>query len=171
VPERSATQDKLQEANFFRHQLRDKAGSQDEFRWTLTAFIVAARGAVEIMGKEYAHRPGFRDWFRMKEHEMFIDPVISFIHRKRNHIVHTRVLKVYGRHRSDLDDLLGTDLVDLAARAKDGSYAWTFRHFPKRDVMGVVEEVLTKLERLVQECMQQFGDPAVWRRESRRSSR
>src|SRR2546429_184321 len=105
VPERTKTEDKLQEANYFRNRLKDAGGKKDEFRWNLTAFISAARSVTYIMQKEYRHRKGFWDWYQLKQDEMRADPLLRFIHDKRNEILHFGIVQVYGRHRSEVVDV------------------------------------------------------------------
>jgi hypothetical protein len=186
-PIRTRTQDKLQEASYFRHRLKDTAGNRDEFRWNLTAFISAARSVTLIMQTEYTHRDGFLAWYEPKRQELIADSLMGFLHDKRNEVLHKTVVQVYGRPESEVvrapdaeedapaveDDVLAIEVTEADAKHEVAAprpgkaarpqppaaskFVWTFRKFPDRDVMDVVEEALTKLERLVKECTQRFG--------------
>ena len=92
-------------------------------------------------------------------------------------------MEVQGRHRSEVAEDLSplTETVTVVVTRADGTvvenqyastvaaepvassqpvsasqFIWTFQEFPDRDVISVVEEILSKLERLVVECSQRF---------------
>ena len=182
---RTQTQDKLQRANYFRFQMKDAGGNRDHFRWNLEAFLEAARSVTDIMHTEYTRKksPGFDDWHREKTKEMIADPVMHFLLKKRNEVVHAKVVEVQGRHRADITEDLSplTETVTVVVTRADrtvvetqhvptvavepvassqpvsaSQFIWTFQEFPDRDVISVVEEILSKLERLVVECVQRF---------------
>jgi hypothetical protein len=182
---RTQTQDKLQRANYFRHHMKDAGGNRDHFRWNLEAFLEAARSVTDIMHTEYSRKKseGFEDWYQEKAKAMMADPVMYFLLKKRNEVVHAKVVDVRGRHRSEIAEELSplTETVAVVVTRADGTvvenqyastvatepvassqavsasqFIWTFQEFPGRDVISVVEEILSKLERLVVECTQRF---------------
>src|SRR5438128_2050446 len=97
---RTQTQDKLQRASYFRFQMKDAGGNRDRFRWNLEAFLEAARSVTEIMHTEYSRKKseGFEDWYQEKTKAMMADPVLHFLLKKRNEVVHAKVVEVQGRH-------------------------------------------------------------------------
>src|SRR5207245_194753 len=103
---RTQTQDKLQEANYFRHRLRDSGGNRDHVRWNLSAFLGAAYGVIEIMRTEYARGPGFKKWFKEKYGDLVADDLVSTLLRKRNELVHVQVIQIHGRHQSEINEAL-----------------------------------------------------------------
>ncbi len=180
---RTQTQDKLQEANYFRHQMKVAGGNRDHFRWNLSAFLGAAYSVLDIMHTEYTRlkRPGFEAWFKQKKKELYDDPLVSTLLNKRNQVVHVEVAQVRGRHLAEINEQLAEFeekavpvVTDVDGTAISGSpagndaprvpvtpgisqFIWTVEEFPNRDVLAVAGEMLTALQRMVQECTQRFG--------------
>jgi uncharacterized protein YukE len=164
--------------------MKDAGGNRDHFRWTLEDFLQAANSVTDIMHTEYTRKgsQGFEDWYQEQRKAMMADPVLRFLVKKRNEVVHIKVVEVQGRHRSEVVESLSplTESVSVVVTGADGTvlqddttpigepvvsaqpiatsqFMWTFPEFPDRDVTAVAEEILIKLQRFVIEATQRFG--------------
>jgi hypothetical protein len=75
---------KIHEADHFLTQLRE-AGSRQTFRFELSAFLSAARSALQYALKEAKAKPGGKAWYGQ---QVAIDPVVAFLRDRRDTNIH-----------------------------------------------------------------------------------
>jgi hypothetical protein len=54
---------KLGEAQYFLGQMRDTVSDHEAFAYNLSAFLSAARSVTLLLQGEFAHTPGFKEWW------------------------------------------------------------------------------------------------------------
>ena len=84
--------DRFQEAHFWIHKLGEHYHFADPFRWHLNAFLKALNEIPQLLKMELQGGTGFKTWFRMQEEKLNADPLIHFLSKKRNMVVHRRML-------------------------------------------------------------------------------
>jgi hypothetical protein len=135
------------------------------------------------MQSEYSKRPGFGDWYAKTQEEMRADKILDFLNKKRREAIHLAVVQVRGRHRAEVIEQLAPiqDSISVILTKAEGTvvqsaspipevqpssapspsgttqFMWTFEELPDMDVLGVADEILIKLQRLVLECTKRFG--------------
>jgi hypothetical protein len=186
---RSDTQDKFGEAAYFLDQMRRLQDAGEPFKYSLNAFISAARSITYIMQTEYAERPGFTEWWTKKQTELRADPDMDMFNEKRVITIHKSSLRVRAEHKVEMTAIVRprASLEITVIRADGRSERVTprepfrrrwFRHLPRwrpykvatwffddvpdRDLMSLCERHLAKLRAVVEECSSLFGSPSSW---------
>lgn len=65
----------------------------DMFRWHLNAFLKALKEAIPLLQRELQNEPGFTAWFKPLKEKLRSDPLLSFLSKQRDHVVHRGMLK------------------------------------------------------------------------------
>jgi hypothetical protein len=84
--------DRLQEAHFFLHGLEDYYHFADPFRWHLNAFLRPIKEIPQLISMGLQNRAGFPDWFKSHKAELAGDPLISYLSKQRDFVVHRGML-------------------------------------------------------------------------------
>lgn len=186
---RSDTQDKLGEATYFLGQMRRLQDDGEAFKYSLNAFVSAARSVTLVMQTEYDSRPGFKEWWTDKQATLRTDADITMFNDKRVITIHKSSLKLRAAHRVDMTAAIrpAGDLEITVIRADGRSMkvsprqrfrrrlrwlprmkatyevaTWFFDDVPDRDLMSLSESHLAKLRAIVEECTGKFGSPSSW---------
>ncbi len=84
--------DRLEEAHFHIHAMECAYHLASPFRWTLNSFLRSLREVPQILQMQLQNEPGFVDWYRPRREELSSDPLMSFLSRQRNFVVHRGML-------------------------------------------------------------------------------
>ena len=84
--------DKLSEAHFFLHEMMRLYHEPHPFRYSLSAFLQAARSSTLMLQKELSAKDGFKEWWAQQTKAMKADPDWKLINDLRVEVVHTSVL-------------------------------------------------------------------------------
>jgi hypothetical protein len=85
--------DRFREAHFYLHQMEQFYHYADPFRWSLNAFLKSLREVPQVLSMENQNRQGFTAWFNERKAELARDPLISFLGKQRDILVHQGMLK------------------------------------------------------------------------------
>lgn len=88
----TASFDRFQEAHFWIHGLESHYHYASQFRWHLNAFLKALKEVPQLLQMELQNEPGFTDWFREQKSLLSNDPLIAFLSKLRDIVVHQRML-------------------------------------------------------------------------------
>jgi hypothetical protein len=88
---------KLEQARFFAEKASSTAGPSDRETFVnfLEAGIVFGRSVTWHLQKEYAHEPGFGDWYEVKQLAMRTDALFRFFQETRTFIIHEGPVTVH----------------------------------------------------------------------------
>jgi hypothetical protein len=84
--------DRFQEAHFWIHSLESYYHQAAQFRWHLGGFLKALKEVPQLLRVEVQNEPGFAEWFRGQIGGLRRDPLIAFLSKQRDIIVHQRML-------------------------------------------------------------------------------
>lgn len=84
--------DRFEEGHFHLHAMQRFYHHADEFRWTLGCFTRALKEVPQLVQMELQGQPGFSAWWKPKRRELMADPLIDFFRKRRDEIVHRRML-------------------------------------------------------------------------------
>ncbi len=171
--------DKLNEAKYFLKKMKAIPSDIDAFRYELTAFLNAARSVTGIMQKEFAHTPGFLEWYTTQQDFMEKHPVMKYLHRQRVLTVHHRpvealppqfgVTETITQEKDRLVYLTGTAATirptlfttySREPRTNGLPLKFIFEDYGQKgvDVIEMCEEDVKELDRIVTECEIKFVD-------------
>lgn len=89
----SATFDRFQEAHWWIHALELHYHEADLFRWHLNAFLKALKESRQLLQQELQNYPGFTTWFKPQKEKLQSDPLLKFLSKQRDYVVHRGMLK------------------------------------------------------------------------------
>jgi len=92
VPIPHSTLDRLNEAHWQLHQMEEHFHRADPFRWALNGFLRAIKEVPQLLLMEFQNHPGFPDWHRQMREQLANDPLLSYLFRTRDVIVHQKML-------------------------------------------------------------------------------
>ena len=84
--------DKSNEAHYFLHEMMDNYHSCDRFRYSLSAFIQAARNVTFHIQAELAKRQGFADWYSPWQKKLIDNSDLKLLNSERVKVVHKEAL-------------------------------------------------------------------------------
>jgi hypothetical protein len=84
-----ATHDRLKETHFFLHEMFWQIHHPDPFRWSLNAYLQAARSTLYVARKELRGVQALRPMLQALEHD---DPLFRRVVESRNFVVHEKML-------------------------------------------------------------------------------
>lgn len=87
-----ASFDRFQEAHFWIHGLERYYHFSSQFRWHLAAYLKALKEIPQLLKMELQGEPSFKTWFRDKMCELQNDPLIAYMAKQRDVVVHQRML-------------------------------------------------------------------------------
>jgi len=182
-----ATKEKLLEAEYFLTQMEEKRADRAPFKYSLSAFLSAARSVTLYAQKAFKRVPGFEEWYAQKRKEMDGDPAMRFFLEARNialkqeHVptraqidmtltstvditcsVEAVLIRADGTR--EVQDLDASDPPQAPAQAKPEptvEWMWYFESLPdnvsEKDVVTLCAEHVTKLRAFVEECEARFS--------------
>ncbi len=89
----SASFDRFQEAHWWVHALELHYHDADLFRWHLNAFLKAIKEAPLLLQQELQNHPGFPTWYRPQREKLQSDPLLKYLSKQRDYVVHRGMLK------------------------------------------------------------------------------
>jgi hypothetical protein len=87
-----STLDRFQEAHLWLHTMEDWYHSADKFRWSLNVFLKAINEVPKLASNELQNEAGFPKWFRDHKQALKADPLIQFLSKSRDIVVHQKML-------------------------------------------------------------------------------
>ena len=107
--------DKTNEAHYFLHEMMEHYHECDRFRFSLSAFLQAARSATLLLQAELSAMDGFAAWYEPWQEKMKRSRVLPTLNSERVRVVHKEALVPastmffgrfeYGRWKSGMDGL------------------------------------------------------------------
>ncbi len=82
------THDKLNEAHHFIHEMADHYHQPDEFRYSLSAFLQAARNITFVLQSELSNKAGFKEFWTNHQNTMRSDSDLKLLNDARITVVH-----------------------------------------------------------------------------------
>lgn len=89
----NASFDRFQEAHWWIHALELHYHEADLFRWHLNAFLKAIKEAPLLLQQELQNHPGFPAWFKPQKEKLQSDPLLKYLSKQRDYVVHRGMLK------------------------------------------------------------------------------
>ena len=105
-----ASFDRFQEAHFWIHGLENSYHQASHFRWHLNAFLKSLKEVPQLLNMELQNEDGFTDWFRDQKSRLNEDPLISYLSKQRDIVVHQRMLVPESRCSVGVTELRGMKL-------------------------------------------------------------
>lgn len=84
--------DRFQEAHFWLHMMEDHYHYSNPFRWYLNVFIKALKETPQLIQMALQIQEGFKTWFVPLRDELGSDPLIGFLGKQRDIVVHKEML-------------------------------------------------------------------------------
>lgn len=85
--------DRLSEAAWFIRMMEEHYHQADQFRWSLNSFLRAVKEVLQVLTMEVQGRKGVREWLKDEKTKLRDDPLIAFVYKQRDAIVHKTMLK------------------------------------------------------------------------------
>jgi hypothetical protein len=87
-----AALDRFREAHFWIHSLEQFYHNADPFRWHLNAFLKSIKEVPQLLQMGLQNEVGFPSWFRSEQARLTSDPLMEFLSKQRDIIVHRGML-------------------------------------------------------------------------------
>ncbi|HKH46643.1 MAG TPA: hypothetical protein VKM72_18450 [Thermoanaerobaculia bacterium] len=87
-----ASMDRFEEAHFHLHAMEQYYHFADEFRWSLGGFLRSLKEVPQLIAMELQNEPGFSEWYRGEREVLRNDPLLHFLAKHRDFIVHRGML-------------------------------------------------------------------------------
>lgn len=141
-----STLDRLRESLFHLDQLQENYHEADKFRWSLNCYLRALKEVNQIITMELQNKEGFKEWFISIISGLRSDPLISYLSKQRDIVVHKKMLVPSSNGTIGITEGrgiklgLGMPINPLEdSRAAMLSYMWAIANGGK-DVMGILDE-------------------------------
>ena len=85
--------DRLQEAAWFIRMMERHYHQADQFRWSLNSFLRTLKEVLQLVTMETQTDRKISEWLSAKKEELNADPLISFLYKQRDIVVHKSMLK------------------------------------------------------------------------------
>lgn len=189
MPTRS--RDKLNEASYFLARMKESPRDQRvPFVYYLSAMVSAARSVTYVIQDEFAHVPGFPDWYLGVRQKMKQDDLMTFMNAIRVENVHKAAVRPKARitipvsagsvsvemelevpgSQPGVRQIVG---LERTVTAPPGTNVdWILSRVPivgedeggiDREAISASEEWIAKLEAIVDECENRFLRPSPGR--------
>jgi hypothetical protein len=163
------TRHKLNESEYFLKMAKALFENDDEFSYSISAFLSAARSITFYMQKQYGRCYGFPDWYSRKQVYMLADDDFNFLNNARVETIHKAPVRT-GASREvtiKMNAIIGSLSKEESQQMKDadskppeqGVPKTVRRFFPDHasvDVIPLCEKQLAELRALVDECESRF---------------
>jgi hypothetical protein len=164
------------------HRTAADYGDPDDFVTSLNAALVSLRSIPDMLDKEQRHVPDFEAWYAPHGSAFRADPLLRWLVKARNHVVHHGDLKLHSRARVrvlisgqelpeidlDMPPLLDQDEIAsliaprLSARVREqGVLAverrWVAANLPDQELLEVLAHGYGKVAEVVADAHRQAG--------------
>ena len=85
--------DRLEETAWFIHMMEDHYHEADHFRWSLNSFLRSLKEVIQLVTMEVQQEREVSDWLRKEKETLHEEPLISFLFKQRDIVVHKAMLK------------------------------------------------------------------------------
>lgn len=85
--------DRLQEAAWFIRMMEEHYHQADQFRWSLNSFLRTIKEVLQILTMEVQSQKDVAAWLKGEKEALNGDPLISFLYKQRDVVVHKAMLK------------------------------------------------------------------------------
>lgn len=85
--------DRLQEAEWFIKMMETHYHQADQFRWSLNSFLRTLKEVLQLLSMETQQNKELSNWIRSEKDRLALDPVIAFLYKQRDVIVHKSMLR------------------------------------------------------------------------------
>ena len=137
-----ASLDRFREAHYWIHMLEEHYHEADPFRWYLNVFLKAMREVPQLLASELQNEHGFKEWFATQREQLNADPLICYLVKQRNLVVHRGMLLPGSSCMVGVTELSGMKLgIGLRADPREDSDAVMDRFFQalsKHDLEGLL---------------------------------
>lgn len=89
----SSTLDRLEEAAWHLRMMEQHYHKADCFRWSLNSFLRSLKEVVQLLTMDVQGKPGIVEWLREEKEKLNDEPLIAFLFKQRDIIVHRTMLK------------------------------------------------------------------------------
>lgn len=89
----SSTFDRLEEAAWFIRLMEEHYHSADRFRWSLSSFLRTLKEVMQLLSMELQGNKTLAQTLKKKKSELSSDPIIGFLYKQRDVVVHKSMLK------------------------------------------------------------------------------
>jgi hypothetical protein len=89
----SSTLDRLEEAAWHLHMMEQHYHKADYFRWSLNCFLRSLKEVVQLLTMDVQGKPVIVEWLREEKDRLKEEPLIAFLFKQRDIIVHRAMLK------------------------------------------------------------------------------
>lgn len=89
----SSTFDRIDEAAWFIRLMEEHYHLADKFRWSLNSFLRALKEIMQLASIEVQKDTALIDYVRAKKKELYENPLIFHLYKKRDIVVHKSMLK------------------------------------------------------------------------------
>lgn len=89
----SSTLDRLEESAWHIRMMEQHYHQADRFRWSLNSFLRSLKEVVQLLTMDVQGRLGIVEWLRSERENINDDPLIAFLFKQRDIIVHRAMLK------------------------------------------------------------------------------
>jgi len=146
--------DKLTEARYFLERMCEQHDNPTSFRFELSAFLGAARSALQYSQKEAKEKLGGQQWY---DQAIARDPLLAFFKDQRNANIHTAPVTPATVMTTHVSDHLQTDEDTIIPfRHHTSSYRHRFADWPAdATVIELSERYLIALQALVDDGVTQ----------------
>ncbi|MEB2275877.1 hypothetical protein LAV82_17845 [Bacillus sp. ILBB4] len=85
--------DRLEEAHWNIHQMEQHYHESEPFRYSLNSFLRVIKEVPQILQMELQNKEGFTKWYKERRQVTNNDPLISYLFKARDIVVHKSMLK------------------------------------------------------------------------------
>jgi len=85
--------DRLNEAAWFIHMMESHYHQADQFRWSLSSFLRTLKEVLQLVTMEVQSNKELSAWFRTEKERLHNDPLLSYLFKQRDIVVHKAMLK------------------------------------------------------------------------------
>lgn len=137
-----ASLDRFREAHYWIHMLEENYHEADPFRWYLNSFLKAIKEVPLLLASELQNEHGFKEWFSAQRKHLHADPLVGYLAKQRDLVVHRGMLLPGSSCMVGVTELRGMKLgIGLRADPREDSDAVMDRFFhalSKHDLEGLL---------------------------------
>lgn len=88
-----SSMDRLNEAQWYVELMQEHYHCAAKFRWALSSFLRAIKEVSQIISMEVQVNNDLKEWYKEKRKEISKDPIISYLSKQRDIVVHQKALE------------------------------------------------------------------------------
>ena len=95
----SSSLDRLNEAQWHVELMQENYHSAAKFRWALSSFLRSLKEILQIITMETQKHKNLKSWYSEERKKLVLDPIINFLGKQRDIIVHQKALETKSKCR------------------------------------------------------------------------